>query len=264
MNTQFMKVLAINSLPANGNAGMKMVMHVLGTRVIPVPSLLLTGIGSLSGFEKFPIPFKQMLSGTLALAKRREEALIVYIGYLGNADQISIINESLQQYKDIVKYIIVDPVCGDHGKAYVPREIIANWGTLIESADLCLPNVTEAALLSGYTENYQKKHAENYLKAFRKRFPNTALLATSIEQESYLINRLYKDNTIVETKHKKQAKNYGGSGDAFASYLINAHFYKTLPLEKAIYTAGEAVRKAISYSFENGQKDLMLSFTTDL
>lgn len=255
-----MKVLAINSLPANGNAGMKMVMHVLGTKVIPVPSLLLTGIGSISGFEKFPVNFEQLLAGTLALARKREEELIVYVGYLGNAEQIQIIKKYLTQYKDIVKFLLVDPVCGDHGRAYVPQEIIANWGDLVKEADLCLPNITEVALLSGNFQDFDSSKADNYIKDFRQRYTKPALLVTSLEtdKQEVLINRLYDKKAIFESQHTKEDRNYGGSGDAFAAYLIDAHFYKNHPLQTAVKTAGEAVKAAINQSIKIGSNDLML------
>ncbi|MEO1652436.1 MAG: hypothetical protein AAFU64_02725, partial [Bacteroidota bacterium] len=114
--------MAINSLPTHGNAGLKMVMSVLGTRVLPVPSLLLTGIGSmrhLPGFAKFTLPFSDLLAGAFQLLEARNEQAIVYIGYLGEAQQIPIILACLHQYRACIHYIIIDPVSGDNGQAYV-------------------------------------------------------------------------------------------------------------------------------------------------
>lgn len=253
------KVLAINSLPAHGNAGLKMVMHALGTKVIPVPSLMLTGIGSIKNIKKYEIPFESMLKSTLELAGELDEEIILYIGYLGSANQIQVIKACIQEFEEIITHVVVDPVCGDHGRAYVSEEIIENWGELIALSDLCLPNITEIALITKQIENFNLSKTTQYIRSFTKSFPNTALIVTSLEEGDELINQLITVGQTFESRHQKLNKNYGGSGDAFASYLIDLHYYQSKPLEKAMKEAGEAVKKAIAYSIKNNEPFLMLS-----
>ena len=245
-------------MPAIGNAGLKMVMHILGTKVIPVPSLLLTGIGSIKGIKKYELPFKALLKNTLLLLREANEKIIVYVGYLGDAKQINPIRDCLQEFKDIIDFVIVDPVCGDHGRAYVSSEIIENWGELIAVSNLCLPNITEVALLTGNIDHFDIAKSESYIEAFTSKFKNTRLIVTSVDEGQHLSNKLLVKDTLFESKHEKVPKNYGGSGDAFASYLIDFHFFQKMPLYQAMEQAGEMVRKDIIFSMERSESFLML------
>jgi len=245
-------------MPAIGNAGLKMVMHVLGTKVIPVPSLLLTGIGSIKGIKKYEIPFKDLLKNTLILLREANEKIIVYVGYLGDAEQINSIRDCLQEFGSIIDFVVVDPVCGDHGRAYVSSEIIANWGELIAVSDLCLPNITEVALLTGNISEFDIEQSERYIRAFTSKFENTRLLVTSVDEGQHLTNKLLEKSALYESNHEKVPKNYGGSGDAFASYLIDFHFFQKMPLSRAMEHAGEMVRKDIIFSMEKSEPFLML------
>jgi len=252
------KVLAINSLPAHGNAGLKMVMHALGTKVIPVPSLMLTGIGSIKNIKKYEIPFESMLKNTLELAGNLDEEIILYVGYLGSANQIQVIKESIQEFKEIISQVVIDPVCGDHGRAYVAEDIIENWGELIGMSDLCLPNITEIALINKQIHNFNLNETTRYINSFTKSYPNTALIVTSLEEDDELINKLIIRDQTFESRHRKLSKNFGGSGDAFASYLIDFYYYQSKPLNIAMSEAGEAVKNAIAYTIKNNEPFLML------
>ncbi|MBX2840771.1 MAG: bifunctional hydroxymethylpyrimidine kinase/phosphomethylpyrimidine kinase [Flammeovirgaceae bacterium] len=252
------KVLAINSLPAIGNAGLKMVMSILGTEVIPVPSLVLSGIGSVKGFQKFPIPFRELLDSTLQLAQEQKESLILYVGYLKDATQIDIIREAILKYRSIFKYIVIDPVCGDHGKAYVPEPIINNWGKLLELADFALPNITEIALILNQDYSPLDKVHEQFIGEFKEQFPHLEFVVTSLGDSEYLTNRLITKSETKNFPQKKIPANFGGSGDAFASYYLVAHFFENKSVEEAIQLAGEKVSANIAFTISKGSMFLLV------
>ncbi|WP_020532255.1 bifunctional hydroxymethylpyrimidine kinase/phosphomethylpyrimidine kinase [Flexithrix dorotheae] len=252
------KVLAINSLPAIGNAGLKMVMSILGTDVIPVPSLVLSGIGSVKGFQKFSIPFDELLDSTLQLAMEQSESLILYVGYLKDASQIDLIREAILKYRSIFKYIVIDPVCGDHGKAYVPEPIIHNWGKLLQLADFALPNITEIALILNKTYSPLAKDQDQFIEEFGTKFPQLEFVVTSLENGDYLTNRLVTKPETKDFPQKKIPANFGGSGDAFASYFLAAHFFDHQSVEEAIQQAGEKVSENIAFTISKGSRFLLL------
>ncbi len=259
MNKDSLKVLAINSFPANGNAGLKMVMAILGTVVIPVPTLLLTGIGSLrnmTGFTTFQYDFRQNLEGTLQIAQLRGYRLLVYVGYLGNARQVDMIRELVEKYHLIIETLWVDPVCGDQGHPYVSPEIIQQWPHLLEIADLALPNLTEIALISGHQADIQLTQPEPYIQAFRDKFPDTDLLVTSLLEEDKVINRLYQGQKQKNFANPSLPVNYGGAGDAFASLLIYYHFFRGLGLDSAIEKAGQVMLDLIRHAQTEQNLDL--------
>ncbi len=74
------KIVAVNSLPALGHAGLKAVISVLGTQTVTVPTLLLSGTGNMPGHRRVAVPLEELLYSTFELLK--EEKIILYIGML--------------------------------------------------------------------------------------------------------------------------------------------------------------------------------------
>jgi pyridoxine kinase len=252
-------VLAISSLPANGNAGLKMLMSVLGTKLIPVPSLVLSGIGSIAGFKKFPVPFAELLGSSLELAHQRGEKLLLYVGYLMDAQQIEVIREQVEKYRDMIGTILVDPVCGDHGRAYVPMPIIEQWPRLLEVADLAFPNLTEVYLLGGNQAPFDQAYAEEYLLKFRERFPALRFVVTSLEQGgNRIVNRFFNDQDIFQSASQMIPVRYGGTGDAFVAYYVRFRYFEAYSEAQALNMATTKLETAISASFARGDADLQL------
>ena len=144
-----MKILAVHSFAIHGTASMKAVISLLGTRVLPVPSLYLTGLTNIPGIIKTQTAFEELFMGCLQLSQSRKEALILYIGYLGSKEQVDCILKGIEAYRDIIIEIVVDPVSGDHGKTYVDMEVWKAWPQLLYQADWALPNYTELKLHAG-------------------------------------------------------------------------------------------------------------------
>lgn len=76
----------------------------------------------------------------------------VYCGFLGKKEQIPLVASFLRKQREKgCSMILVDPVMGDHGKAYktvTPAHCDA-LRELIGLADIITPNITEACLLTG-------------------------------------------------------------------------------------------------------------------
>ncbi len=253
------KILAVNSFPTNGNAGLKVVMSILDVRCIPVPTLLLSGIGSISGHERFHYDFEHLLSGTLAIARKREEQLVLYVGYLGSSDQPEIIARYLNEYQDVIKKVLVDPVCGDQGKAYVPEAIIQSWHTLLARADVILPNATEVALLTGQEPSGEIADTETYVYQLQEKHPHLKVLVTSMVHNRGIANRLYYQKELVHTHlHEQIPRHFSGTGDAFASLVADAYYLKGHTLKQSMAIAGDTVKAYLENSMARGSKDLLV------
>lgn len=88
----------------------------------------------------------------------------VTTGYLAGPDQAEAVLPLLRRYREQGSMIIVDPAMADHGKLYsrLGSAHIAAMAKLCERADVLLPNVTEAALLTDMP--YEAKTEEAYLR----------------------------------------------------------------------------------------------------
>lgn len=232
-----LKVLAITSLPTVGNAGLKNIMSVLGNSVIPVPTLIACGLGNMEGHTKITIPFKETLINSFELAKNNHQRLIIYTGYLLDANQIDVILQSIETYKNIVETIIIDPVCGDYNKPYVDASIISNFYKLLNIADIITPNETELRLL---VNNFDSSF-EKLIEEFNNKFTSKKLIITSIKGKAGNYNVFVSDNKVTMLPYKTLKKSYSGTGDLFGALFIKFHFFDLLSAEKSIVKASEII-----------------------
>jgi len=249
-------VLAIGSFAVHGTASLKTFITILGEKVLPVPSLLLNGLTNMSLVKKFEPPFRDLLQSTLDLAVSRNLELILYTGYLGSAEQAGIIIEMINAYRSVIKTIITDPVCGDHGRTYVPQEVIERWPEIIRLADLVFPNFTELKLLTGNSLDANDA-VETYAEQFKLLYPSLKLVVTSIIEAEKIGFETFYDEAL-KYLHELLPKNYGGSGDAFLALFILNHFYKKIPFNEALRLAADQTYAMIKNSIEKGSSDLVL------
>lgn len=259
-----MKVLCVHSFAVHGTASLKAILGILGTRVLPVPSLYLSGLTNIDGFVKTEVEFEKLWLSSLALARSRKERLILYIGYLGCSSQAKIILDGIEAYQDILETIVVDPVSGDQGRIYVPDEVLEVWPDLLEKANWAFPNYTELQLFSRLkaTANQAPKP---YLQAFRERFPALSFVVTSLPQipEQDSAQRevgvgLFHQNQKYLFQHTEVKAHYGGTGDVFVAYFIMHAFFEKYSFHEAMEKAALNTLRIIENSLHEGSPDLIL------
>jgi len=253
-------VLAIGSFAVHGVASLKAFTNILGEKILPVPSIMLNGLTNMSLVKKFDTPFRQLLEGTFELAANRNLELIVYTGYLGNAEQADIILEMVEKYRSLVKLMITDPVCGDHGRIYVPQDVIEKWPQLIRISDIVFPNLTELRLLTGNPPDADGD-VEALAAKFRQLYPDTQLVVTSIKDGENTIGLRSFGTHSYNYSHAFLPRNYGGSGDVFLAHFILYHFYKQHSFSNSLMMAADQTFRIIEHSIATGSDDLVLGYT---
>lgn len=75
----------------------------------------------------------------------------IYTGYLGSKEQVNIVNDFFQTFKNDHNYIIVDPAMADNGKMYTgfTTDFALEMARLCSTADIILPNISEACFMLG-------------------------------------------------------------------------------------------------------------------
>jgi pyridoxine kinase len=252
------KVLAINSFAVHGMASLKATISILGSRVLPVPSVILNGLTNMPYVQKQGLAFRELLEGTFTLAVHRNQKLIVYIGYLGSAEQVDVILDLVEKHKANIDLILVDPISGDHGKMYVPTDIMLRWPELIRVSDFAFPNLTELKLITGHSAT-DNQALEIYFDKFSALFPKTGLIATSIAfsaTESGIMMRHQLKR--FHYSHALLPKSFGGTGDAFVTYFILYYMYHSMSLENALRSAAEKIKEMISISIQEDADELLV------
>lgn len=252
-----LKLLAITSLPTVGNAGLKNILNIIGDKTIPIPSLIACGLGNMHGHQKIEVQFKETLLTSLQIAKAHHYKLIIYVGYLHNKEQIDIIKDLVIEFKEIIDTIIVDPVCGDHNKAYVDASIIDNFYKLLAVADYTLPNETELRILTGYDFD---TNIDTLITSFKEKFPALNLVVTSVLQNQEYYIYLVENNIQNQLHFDKINANFSGTGDLFAALFIKFMFFENESANEAILKTANYISKLIAYNtyFDRKSYDLAI------
>jgi len=168
----------------------------------------------------------------------------LYTGYLGSERQLSIVKDYFDAFgKDAVK--VVDPVMADNGKLYAgfTPEFALNMAKLCGSADIIMPNLTEAAYMlsrpyvgSGYDEAYIKE----LLKRLADLGAGTAMLTgvSFSEKEIGIMSYCAETDTFESYFHHKVNASYHGTGDIFAS-VVTGGLMRGLTLQESYCLAAD-------------------------
>ncbi|RPD42585.1 bifunctional hydroxymethylpyrimidine kinase/phosphomethylpyrimidine kinase [Chitinophaga barathri] len=254
-----LKVLAVGSFAVHGTASLKAMIRILGSRVLPVPSVVLSGLTNMKSVTKLDVPFEKLLTEVFELSVYRRQKLILYIGYLGKPEQADILTTLIQKYKPNIQCVVTDPVCGDHGRMYVPVEIAEKWPALIRVSDMVFPNLSEIKILTG-NDPAAEGGPEEYIRQFRSRYPDAELVVTSMLLNTEEIGvEMYGDRRF-SFYHPYLSRNFGGSGDTFLALFILHFFYNKMPKEAALTEAAQQTSAYIAHSISLDADELVLDF----
>ena len=146
-----MRVLSVQDLSCLGKCSLTVALPVLsamGCAATALPTTL------LSTHTAFPNPHRRSLTEDLMPICEHWKSIgaqfdTVATGYLADPQQVEAVGYVLSAFEDALH--IVDPVMGDHGRLYssITEEHVQAMAALCRRADVILPNVTEAAMLTG-------------------------------------------------------------------------------------------------------------------
>ena len=114
----------------------------------------------------------------------------------------------------------------DNGKLYVgfDEDFVQAMKSLVFSADIILPNITEACMLTGteYRESYDKEYIGTLLEKLREAGASTVIL-TGVSYRPETTGVLVDENGERSYyEHKKISKGCHGTGDVYASAFAGA------------------------------------------
>ena len=151
-----------------------------------------------------------------------------YSGYLGSVKQTDLVNEVVSLLKNDNSVVIVDPVMGDNGKLYsgIDNAFPCAILTLCKSADIIIPNITEACLLLGCeykTAPYTEDYIEHLLRNLYEKCGAKVVLTGVTFDERKVGAASFDGENITYSFSPKVDKIFHGTGDVFASSLVAAY-----------------------------------------
>lgn len=225
----YKKILTIQDVSCVGQCSLTVALPILsasGTETCILPSAVLsTHTGGFKGYT-----FRDLTEDIPGIADHWEREGIkfdaVYSGYLGSARQIEYVKDITRRLSGENAVSIVDPAMADNGKLYVgfDEDFVQAMKSLVFSADIILPNITEACMLTGteYRESYDKAYIDGLLDSLESAGASTVIL-TGVSYRPETTGVLVDENGKRSYyEHKKISKGCHGTGDVYASAFAGA------------------------------------------
>ena len=226
------RVAAIHDLSGFGKCSLTVALPILsaaGIETSALPTAILsTHTGGISGY-----PYHDLTEDMRPVMKHWKSLDIkfdaIYTGFLGSFEQLDIVKEFFDAFRQEDNLILVDPVMGDNGELYTvfTREFAAGMRMLCQKADIIVPNLTEAALLLDepfHPGPYTHAYIESLLRKLGALGPQKVVLTGVYFKEDELGAATYDrtTDTIDYVFTQKIPGYYHGTGDVFASALLSA------------------------------------------
>lgn len=220
------RVLSVQDLSCVGRCSLTVALPVLsamGCRCSVLPT------GVFSTHTGFPNPFSHPLTEDIPqIAAHWQSQGIgfdaIAVGYLADPRQAQVVEQVLSGYDCPV---IVDPAMGDHGKLYskLGPEHVSAMVSVCRKGTYLLPNVTEAALLTGIP--YQETPDREYLHLLLERllaFGAEAVIITGVTGKQGRIGFAgqVRGETPFFYERPCIPRQFHGTGDLFAAVFTGA------------------------------------------
>ena len=179
----YRKLLTIQDISCVGQCSLTVALPILsaaGMETCILPSAVLST--HTAGFSGFTVrDLTEDMPGIAAHWKKENIRFdAVYTGYLGSKEQIGYVQDIVGSLRVPDGKLIVDPAMADNGRLYPAFDAayVEEMKKLAFSADIILPNITEACFLTdlAYRESYDEGYIAALLDALTERGAKTIVL----------------------------------------------------------------------------------------
>lgn len=236
------RVLSIQDLSCLGKCSLTVALPVLSAMGCAC-TVLPTAV--LSTHTAFPAPHVRSLTEDLVPMAAHWKSVgadfdAITVGYLADPHQAQEVAQVLDTFSSPV---ILDPVMGDHGKLYSRQtpEHVRAMAQLCRRAKYLLPNVTEAALLTGLP--YREQPDEGYLQeltAGMLEFGAEAVVITGFlwDEKTTGFAGACREGDAFSYRAPRIPKTLHGTGDLFAAAFAGSFLSGKAPYSAATLAAG--------------------------
>lgn len=218
------RILTVQDISCVGQCSLTVALPILsacGVEAAVIPSAVLsTHTGNWTGFT-----FRDLTDDIPEITRHWNDNGIdfdgIYTGYIGNARQFDMINVIREKLLRPGAPVIIDPAMADLGRLYYgfDEAFVAGMRKFINGADYALPNITEAAFLTGldYRESYDEKYIEK-LAAETIALGVKNVIITGVSFEPTKLGICVCDGkSIIYHFEDKLEMSCHGTGDVYAS-----------------------------------------------
>lgn len=242
------RILTMQDISCVGQCSMTVALPILcacGHETCILPTALLSS--HTGGFQN---PYIRNLEGDIPgmIDHWKREGIdfdYIYTGYLGSVREIAYARQIGTELLAPGGKLIVDPAMADHGTLYrgFDQDYVEAMKTLCAEADIIIPNLTEAAMLTGlsYRESYDADDISELTAELQA--PCVILTGVSHRPEETGV-AVAQAGAVTYHSHRRFDKRCHGTGDIFASAFVGAYAWDK-PLQVAAQIASDYVCKCI-------------------
>ena len=250
----YKRILTIQDISCVGQCSMTVALPILSacgheTCILPT-ALLSTHTG---GFGKPSVThFDSVLDDMWHHWKENNITFdAILVGYLGGVTAVKTASQIIAEMLAPGGISIVDPAMADHGRLYsgFDENYAHAMGELCEKADVILPNITEASMLSGIL--YREVLDESYVEALIQKLNHSCVILTGVGYHPGETGAaIWKEGKLQHYLHPRIGKSYHGTGDMFAACFTGA-----LMQENSLYDAVKIAADFTCQCIENTEKN---------
>lgn len=151
----------------------------------------------------------------------------IYTGYLASGSQCRQVCAFFDRFRSKDNLILVDPAMADNGKLYPAFDdsFPAEMANVCAKADIILPNITEACLLTGLP--YRTQYGPDYIHTLSEKLlelgcRTAVITGVSYEPGQLGITYLNQDQESFSYFTKWCPQSYHGTGDLYSSAVLGA------------------------------------------
>ena len=246
------RVAAIHDISGFGKCSLTVALPILsacGVEAACMPTAILsTHTGGIKGYT-----FRDLTEDMRAFWQHWKSLNIpfdaIYSGYLGSTQQTEIVGDMFDAFRADTKLILVDPAMADNGRFYTmfDERMAKGQAALCARADVAVPNLTEAALMTG-CEYHPGPYTQEYLKDMCKRV--CGLGAKNV----VLTGVRYADDQLGACCYQGES----GQFDAYFTGRVEGSYHGTGDVYASVLTAAlvngfalpESMQRAADFVFE--------------
>lgn len=263
------RILTIQDISCVGKCSLTVALPILsamGMETAIIPTAVLSTHTMFSNFTCVDLE-DQIVPITDHWVSENIDFSCIYTGYLAGAGQIDIIKDVFRKFKTLT---IVDPVMADNGKLYpaFDEAFAEKMASLCAQADIILPNITEACLMTGM--EYKTEYDEAYIKEMLNKLCDLGAgicIVTGVgfapgKTGAYGYDRnkdefCYYENNLIDAV-------YHGTGDIFASTFTGA-VMNGLSWKEALPVAADYTARCIQNTLDDPEgRDYGVNFEAEI
>lgn len=247
------RVLSIQDISCVGKCSLTVAMPILSAAGLETCVLPTAVLSTHTAFQHFT--FRDLTGDIPGIEEAWEQEHIqfdaVYTGYLGSPEQVRLVLDVVNRFLKPGGTFICDPAMADNGQLYsgFSAEFPQTMAELCRYADICMPNLTEAALLLGkdyIPDGYDRPYIEQILRDLADRGTTVPVLTGVSLSLGYLGTMAFdsRTGTFEECYTRREPQNFHGTGDLFAS-VFTAAWERGKTLKNSLQIAAEVTHAAI-------------------